>query len=110
MYLYLYENHFSYIQDIKSYTKSFKCQKCRKLWTDRWSLQRHEAGCEGVGTQHKFLGGVYAHPKTVFEELEEENILIPVELRYHPYRAVFDFESCFEILGETSCCENKKLK
>ncbi|KAJ8040703.1 hypothetical protein HOLleu_15076 [Holothuria leucospilota] len=94
MYLNLYEDHFSYIRDVNMYTKSYQCQKCQKLGSDRWHMQRHEATCDGVGVKHTFPGGVYSHPKTVFELLEEEGIYIPPDLRYYPYRA------CFKTFGD----------
>ena len=32
----------------------------------------------------------------MFEELEEEGIMVPEEARYFPYRATFDFECYFD--------------
>ena len=32
----------------------------------------------------------------MFEELEEEGIIVPEEARYFPYRATFDFECYFD--------------
>ena len=32
----------------------------------------------------------------MFEELEEEGIIVPEEARYFPYRAAFDFECYFD--------------
>ncbi|KAJ8044458.1 Krueppel-related zinc finger protein 1 [Holothuria leucospilota] len=107
MYLNLYEDHFSYIRDVNMYTKSYQCQKCQKLGSDRWHMQRHEATCDGVGVKHTFPGGVYSHPKTVFELLDEEGIYIPPDLRYYPYRAVYDFECCFETVREGTKATSK---
>jgi hypothetical protein len=42
MYRNLFEDHFSYIRDLRSYRKSFSCSKCGKLWNSCWMLQRHE--------------------------------------------------------------------
>ncbi|KAJ8020607.1 hypothetical protein HOLleu_40243 [Holothuria leucospilota] len=107
MYLNVYGDHFSYIRDVNLYTKSYQCQKCQKLGSDRWQMQRHEATCNGVGVKHSFPGGVYSHPKTVFELLEEEGIYIPPDLRYYPYRAVYDFECCFETVQEGATVTSK---
>ncbi|KAJ8031107.1 hypothetical protein HOLleu_27721 [Holothuria leucospilota] len=107
MYLNLYGDHFSYIRDISLYTKSYQCQKCRKLGSDRWQMHRHEAKCKGVGVGHTFPGGVYSHPKTVFELLEEEGIHIPPDLRYYRHRAVYDFECCFETVKEGATTTSK---
>ena len=96
MYLNLYENHFSYITDIDKYAKSYLCQKCQKLWKTSKQLNRHMGSCQGKGTCYRYPGGFYVTPKTIFEKLEEEGILVPEKERYYPYRAVFDFESFFD--------------
>ena len=46
--------------------------------------------------QLKYPGGAYHVPKTIFEELEDEGILVPEEARYFPYRVTFDFECYFD--------------
>ena len=89
LYLNLYENHFSYIKDLARYSKSFCCSRCGKYWKDMWKCQRHEKTCDGK-VQLKYPGGAYHVPKTVFEQLEEEGIVVPEEWRYFPYRATYD--------------------
>ena len=44
----------------------------------------------------RYPGGAYHVPKTIFEELEDESIVVPEEWRYFPYRATFDFECYFD--------------
>ncbi|KAJ8050420.1 Zinc finger protein MSN4 [Holothuria leucospilota] len=95
LYVNLSGKHFSYISNIKMYTKTYLCTKCQKLWKDSNALLRHEMKCEGKGSKHKFPGGVFQIPKTVFEKLEDEGFSVPETLRYHPYRVVFDFECYF---------------
>ena len=95
LYLNLYENHFSYIKDLARYSKSFCCSRCGKYWKDMWKCQRHEKTCDGK-VQLKYPGGAYHVPKTIFEELEDEGIVVPEEWRYFPYRATFDFECYFD--------------
>ena len=60
-----------------------------------WKCQRHEKSCDGK-VQLKYPGGAYHVPKTIFEKLEEEGIIVPEEARYFPYRATFDFECYFD--------------
>ena len=91
----LYEKHFSYIKDLARYSKSFQCSRCGKYCKDMWKCQRHEKTCAGK-VQLKYPGGAYHVPKTIFEELEDEGILVPEEARYFPYRATFDFECYFD--------------
>ena len=94
MYVNLYEPHFSYIQDMKSYSNSYMCSKCENsLWKYPSLLKRHELTCE-AGVRHVYNGGVYHPPPSVFERLDDEGIVVDEGLRYYPYRATFDFE-CF---------------
>ena len=95
LYLNLYENHFSYIKNLARHSKSFQCSRCGKYWKGTNKFRRHEATCDGK-VQLKYPGGAYYVPKTIFEELEDEGIIVPEEWRYFPYRATFDFECYFD--------------
>ena len=91
----LYETHFSYIQDMKSYSHSYKCSKCENsLWKYPSLLKRHELTCE-AGVNQIYKGGVYRPPSSIFERLDDEGIIASPVLRYFPYRATFDFECYF---------------
>ena len=69
-YLNLHATHFSFIQDVRMYCHSYRCQKCGdSLWTHAWKLRRR---------------------------LDDENIRVSKSLRYYPYRATFDFECWFD--------------
>ena len=96
MYVNLYETHFSYIQDMKSYSHSYMCSKCENsLWKYPSLLKRHELTCE-AGVRHVYNGGVYHPPPSVFERLDDEGIVVDEGLRYYPYRGTFDFECFFD--------------
>ena len=95
LYLNLYENHFSYITYLARCSKSFCCSCCGKYWKKSSRLNRHEKTCDGK-VQLKYPGSTYHVPKTVFEQLEEEGIIVPEEARYFPYHATFDFECYFD--------------
>ena len=95
LYFNLYENHFSYIKDLACYSKSFQCSRCGKYWKGTNKLRRYKKTCDGK-VQLKYPGRAYHVPKTVFEELEEEGIIVPDEARYLPYRATYDFECYFD--------------
>ena len=95
LYLNLYENHFSYIKDLARYSKSFCCPRCGKYWKRAHNLRQLQKTCDGK-VHLKYPGGAYHAPKTIFEELEEEGIIVPEEARYFPYRATFDFECYFD--------------
>ena len=91
----LVRNHFSYIKDLARYSKSFCCSRCGKYWKRASNLRQHEATCDGK-VQLKYPGRAYHVPKTIFEELLKEGIVVPEEWRYFPYRATFDFECYFD--------------
>ena len=95
MYLNLHETHFSLIQDVRMYCHSYRCRKCSdSLWTHTWKLRQNESTC--TGCVHRFYpGGVYHSTPSVFERLDDENILVAESLRYYPYRATFDFFECW---------------
>ena len=95
LYLNLYENHFSYIKDLTRCSKSFCCSWCGMYWKKSSRLNRHEKNCDGK-VQLKYPGAAYHVPKTVFEQLEEEDIIVPEEARYFPYHATFDLECSFD--------------
>ena len=108
LYLNLYEKHFSYIKDLARYSKSFCCSRCGKYWKRASNLRQHEATCDGK-VQLKYPGGAYHVPKTIFEELEDEGIIVPEEARYFPYRATFDFECYFDKEKEQELKSTEKL-
>lgn len=78
LYLNLYENHFSYIKDLARYSKSFCCSPCGEYWKRASNLRQHEQTCDGK-LHLKYPGGAYHVPKTIFEELEDEGIIVPEE-------------------------------
>ena len=108
LYLNLYENHFSYIKDLAWYSKSFCCSRCGNYWKRASNLRQHEKTCDGK-VHLKYPGGAYHVPKTIFEELEDEGIIVPEEARYFPYRATFDFECFFDKERAQELKNTKKL-
>ena len=96
VYLNLFETHFSYIKDLRLYTKTWICERCQKHWTTRNSLERHLTGnCTEV-TKEKFVGGSYQPEMTVFDQLEDHFIDVPTDLQFYPYRITYDFETYFD--------------
>jgi len=95
MNLNLFENHFSYIHDIRRYTGTYICDKCDKMWKSSTSCCRHMQQCNGGTTYLKYPGGNYAPPPTLRQKLAEEGIELPENLKFHPYHIVYDIESYF---------------
>ena len=94
LYLNLYQNHFSYIKDMKKYAKSYCCSRCGTYWRHVGKLHRHERTCEAK-VCYQFPGGAYKASPTIFQLLEDEGFTVPQHLKYFPYRATFDFECMF---------------
>ena len=106
LYLNLYQNHFSYIKDLKKYAKSYSCSRCGTLWKHVGMLNRHERTCEAK-VSYQFPGGAYKTPLTIFQLLEDEGLTVPEHLKFFPYRATFDFECMFT--PETDLNDTEKL-
>ena len=96
LFLNLHKHHFSYILKFRSYAKKFQCRLCDKIFSRIDSLKRHESSECTKSTRRIFKGGFYCPPKTIFEELEEYSISVPVSRRYFPFFAFFDFESILD--------------
>ena len=92
----LNESHFSFIQDMNSYCKMYRCERCGdSLWKTTYALHRHQRTCE-AGVRRLYPGGDYYTPMTIFQQLDEESICVQDSLRYYPYRATFDIECYFD--------------
>ena len=92
MYVNLYKDHFSYIHNMKRYSKSYQCPRCGKFWKNGFQLNRHEQTCEG-SVKYKFPGGAYCPAASIFAQLEEYRIEILERLKYYPYWATYDIEA-----------------
>jgi hypothetical protein len=91
MNLNLYEQHFNYVSNMEKYSHSYLCSNCDQLRKHVGKLHRHERTCTG-DVIYKYPSGAYHTAKTVFERLEDEDIDVPEEDRYYPYRATYDIE------------------
>ncbi|XP_038054118.1 uncharacterized protein LOC119726482 [Patiria miniata] len=109
LYLNLFEDHFSYIADLKKYSQHYECTKCRTVFDRSFNLQRHEPICN-VNVKHKFPGGVYSLPQTIFDKLEDVGINVDDDLKYFPYRATYDYECYFDEVADRNAGQGGKLK
>ena len=92
IYLHLQQNHFSWIKNLKLYTKSYKCEYCHKLLTTYNSLKNHTLSCSSL-TKKVYPSGAYEPPKTLFDKLDQIGIHVDASRRHYPYFAVFDCET-----------------
>jgi len=91
----LYENHFSYIHDLRRYTRVFICSKCDKGFKTSRRCSCHMTKCNGGTTNIKYPGGNYRPPPTLRQKLKDQGIDLPDNLKFHPYHIVYDIESYF---------------
>ena len=90
----LFNGHFSFIKDMKKFSKCFKCEKCGQSFKKSFKLERHERKCEAC-VKFEYPGGVYVPKKNVFAKIEEEGIEVAEDLKFSNYRATFDVEVFF---------------
>ena len=123
IYLNLFNNHFSYISDMKILVKNYNCPECGKLLVDKWSLNRHMLTectiikevypeiqdslftkdrnliyelCEIYGV-HEILGKERSEaPYQLAKELTE----IKDQLYNYNYLVTYDFEAMFKVLSD----------
>ena len=92
IYMNVYQNHLSYIKDIKMHSKQYICNRCDKLFAEMWNLNKHQSKCDGT-VKYVFPGGVYKSKLSVFEELEEMGVRVREEDKYEKWFAYFDLEA-----------------
>ncbi|XP_071797162.1 uncharacterized protein [Asterias amurensis] len=105
----LWGRHFSFIHDIETYSQSYACSKCCTVFTRSTDLVRHELTCD-ANVKHRFSGGAYQLPLTVFDKLSELGVEVDDNMKYYPYRATYDFETYFHKLPQTDEDKEKKLR
>ena len=108
LHLNLFDDHFSYIFDLDKYSQTFECQKCRMVFDRSFNLQRHVPTCN-ANVKHRFPGGVYNLPETIFDKLEEAGISVEEDLKYYPYRATYDYECYFDQVADQNVGQQGKL-
>ena len=87
-----YENHICWTADINKFLKKFRCYICDLFYDRSYNLVNHMKNCSET-TRHKYPSGAYQLSDTIFDRLEEFNIIVPDELRLFPNLIVYDFES-----------------
>ena len=90
IYLNLYKNHFSYIKRFATFAKKFECKLCDRIFNQTNNLKRHLKTCK-TEIKEIFSGGKLYSRKTLFERLEEVEIII--KDRYYKYVSCFDYEA-----------------
>ena len=92
MYLNIFEKHLSYISNFNAYSSKFKCCRCDRLFKKINYMKAHLRSCSRA-TKLKFPGGIYTPTPSIYEDLSNFDIHVPVADQFFEYFAVFDFEA-----------------
>ncbi|KAK3098713.1 hypothetical protein FSP39_022331 [Pinctada imbricata] len=107
MNLNMFDEHLSYISNMKTYSKKYQCTTCDRCFPSSWRCLQHERRCENK-TKFVYPGGFHNQHPTIFETLDEYGIHTDLDLRYYPYFIVYDFEAI--LLPQDPVDHTKKLK
>ena len=88
----IFEGHISYVIDARKFISKFICQTCHHHFSRERDLRVHLRTCTG-GKSMRFPGKFLSPPSTIFETLEQYDIVVPVQDRKTEYFCTFDFES-----------------
>ena len=100
-----YDRHMCYVSDLHKVIHDYVCPHCGTLFHKPNRLTRHLLTCSDRD-KHIYRGGPYVLSRTIFEQLEEEGIVVPEQSRYYPFMAVFDFEAicrASDDINDTEC-------
>ena len=86
------QRHVHLITDLNRYAQSFLCSKCSRPFKQEHRRRQHEATCTRSST-YVYKGGPYYITQNVFKDLSDVGIDVPEDLRFHKYRATFDYEA-----------------
>ena len=99
IYMNVYQNHLSYIKDIKMYSKQYICSRYDKVSTKMSNHLRHQSKCDGT-VKYVFPGGMYKNKLSFFEELEEMGVRVREVDKYEKWFDCYDFEAYQRDLDE----------
>ena len=83
MVLNLHENHLSYVTNPLTYLHKYRCESCERHFSQLIDLQRHQGSCVNA-TKFKFPGQAQMSC-TIFDGLEEFDIVVPPDERTYPW-------------------------
>jgi len=78
--------HYSFNVNLNQYAKRYQCLMCTHLFRSSKTLNEHtKKHCNKDVTKYKFPGGVFQVKKTIFEHLDELDIIVRADQRVCPY-------------------------
>ena len=92
IYFNIFDNHLSYIVNFNAYSSKFKCCRCERLFSKLNLMKTHLRTCSRA-TKLQFPGGIYTPTPSIYEDLADFDIDVPISDQFFEYFAVFDFEA-----------------
>lgn len=88
----LFKDHLSLVTNVNGYLGKFKCASCERHFSRLRYLKQHQGRCARA-TRMEFTHEHFRPSPTIFEELLELGINVPVVDRFFPWFGTFDCES-----------------
>ena len=99
MVLNLHDTHLSYVTNVPAYLKKYRCDSCGRNFDHLSHWNRHQGSCANA-TEYEFLGGFHKMSPSIFDRLEEFDIVVSEENRLYPWFIVYDFEAILAPITE----------
>ena len=99
MVLNLHDTHLSYVTNVPAYLKKYRCDSCGRNFDHLSHWNRHQGSCANA-TEYEFPGGFHKMSPSIFDRLEEFDIVVPEVNRLYPWFIVYDFEAILAPITE----------
>ena len=108
LYLNEYDAHLSLITKFSSYSKTYVCKMCWKIFSSSYGKERHTRACKKY-ERSAFKGGAYCPPRSIFSRMSDFGVNVPEDLKYLTDFCTFDLESLL-ISKDRAISDNTKLR
>ena len=92
MVLNLHDTHLSYVTNVPAYLKKYRCDSCGWNFDHLSHWNRLQGSCANA-TEYEFPGGFHKMSASIFDHLEEFDIVVSEENRIYPWFIIYDFEA-----------------
>ena len=109
MTLNLFDTHLSYVSNVEAYLQKYQCASCGRHFDYLSHWKRHRGTCANA-TQYEFPGRFHKMNSTIFDRLEEFNIIVPENERVFKWFVVYDFEAVLSHIDDQQTARLKWLR
>ena len=90
MVLILHDTHLSYVMNVPAYLKKYRCDSCGRNFDHLSHWNCHQGSCANA-TEYEFPEGFHKMSPSIFDRLEDFDIMVSEENRLYPWFIVYDF-------------------